>query len=1137
MKNISFGIVTLMILVSSAVYGNNHSLTNTFALTEESSLVVNEIMVSNVDQWISPTYNFDGWIELYNPTNSTINLSGYYFSNTEQNLKLWKAPTTIGKIPSKGYLLIWFDNNSLNSNNVPFKLDVDGGTLFISKPTGELLISQAYPMGLERVSYARTTDGGNQWGFTSSPTPKANNSLATYANTQISDPVVDQPSQLFTGTLNINVGIPSGATLRYTTDGSLPTLQNGKTSSDGKFKITSTTIYRFRLFSNSNLASRTISRSYIYKDKNYMLPIVSIVVDPDFLYDDSIGIYVKGVNGVAGYGQTDPCNWNMDWDRPGNFSYIVNNNMVLNQDVNLCIAGGNSRAWTPRSLKLKGNKELGGDKNLAYPFFASKPYIRNRTLQIRNGGNDINCRLKDIALETMIMTSGIDIDCQSFQPCHEFINGQYMGMLNIREPNNKHYVYANYGWDEEEIDQFEIGSSTYIQHCGTADKFNLLYTLSANASEQNVYEEIKQILDIDEYINYMAEEFYLGTQEWPLNNLKGFRHSPDGKFRMVSFDVDLAFANDDVFNKFVSRNVVSGREQKMVTIFCNLLKNPEFRKSFIDTFCLMGGSVFYPQRCNSIIDSITSITKPALSLEGKSPDKTASALKGSLANRMPIMSHYLKTFSSMALTDVVEQNVILQSDVPNADILINDKKVPTGYFNGRLFAPQKITAVSPSGYKFLGWKNGFDTDYVIFDENDSWSYYDKGSLDGKNWTSVSYSTSGWKAGKAPLGYGISNISTTISYGSSADNKYTTYYFRKSVYLNEEPKEDTYFVLDFKADDGFVIYVNGIEAGRYLMPTGSISYSTCSEYYSFGNPDNGVLVLPSSSFHKGNNVIAVEVHNSSVSSTDIYWNAKLTSNINSNSSDYYSTDTELTLPSSGNFHLIACYQELTDEEKDMAGAHPIMINEISGSNSIYVNEYAKKNDWVELYNSTNKPIDVEGMFLTDDLLNPTKYTISKKQTNAVTVIPAHGYMLIWCDKLETTDNGLHASFKIDGDGGVIALTAADEAWADTLHYGSHDGNTTVGRYPDGTKDVFLFDIPTIGKSNRMSSYAVEQENVLLGDVNGDGLINIADVVCLINYILQIKNNIFILNAADLNGDGVINITDATLLTNMILSVQE
>ena len=74
-----------------------------------------------------------------------------------------------------------------------------------------------------------------------------------------------------------------------------------------------------------------------------------------------------------------------------------------------------------------------------------------------------------------MQTSGIDVDVQAYQPAHEFINGEYIGVLNVREPNNKHYVYANYGWDDDEIDQWEMSpDSGYVQKCGTPDVYNEL---------------------------------------------------------------------------------------------------------------------------------------------------------------------------------------------------------------------------------------------------------------------------------------------------------------------------------------------------------------------------------------------------------------------------------------------------------------------------------------------------------------------------------------------------------------------------------------------------------------------------------------------------------------------------------------
>ena len=132
--------------------------------------------------------------------------------------------------------------------------------------------------------------------------------------------------------------------------------------------------------------------------------------------------------------------------------------------------------------------------------------------------------------------------------------------------------------------------------------------------------------------------------------------------------------------------------------------------------------------------------------------------------------------------------------------------------------------------------------------------------------------------------------------------------------------------------------------------------------------------------------------------------------------------------------------------------------------------------MELYNTTNSPIDVEGMYLSDNLTKPKKYQITKGETKTETTIPAHGYLVIWCDKLEPLSQ-LHADFKLDAEGGDVILTAADESWCDQLTYTLHQGDQSVGRYPDGFPEVFVMNIPTIAKPNITSSYVslVEQTN--------------------------------------------------------------
>ena len=935
------------------------------------NIVINELMPMNIDMYISPATNFDSWLELYNPTDKAVSLSNGYISDDASNLRKWMMPAEIGTIPANGYKVIWFDHTEVNNVQAPFRLDAAGDTVFISDESGELITSLIYPASVSRCSYARIYDGASTWGFTSTPTFEASNSGSTFATTQVAAPTVDTDAKLFTGSLSIKVTVPTGATLRYTTDGTLPTLTNGATSSNGSFTVNATTTYRFRSFQNGYLPSDVTARTYIMTSQEYTLPIISITTDPDFLYDNEIGIAVDGTNGIPGRGKTYNSNLNQDWERPVNFTYLIDNQTVFNQDVYMSIAGGWSRHWGPTPFKLKGNKML-GKKTLDYPFFANKPYIKNRTLQIRNSGNDSGCMVKDAILQRIIGTSGIDVDYQEYQPTVHFINGEYKGVINMREPNNKHFVEANCGWDDDLIDQFEIGpDSGYFQSVGTKEAFMELYNLSASAASDATYEQIKQLLDVDEYINYMALQLYMGNWDWPQNNVKGYRNRTDGKFRFVIYDLDGALNTTDVFNTFAGKQnytfdtlYPSGErltmEIEFVTIFLNLLNNETFRKQFIDTYCLAGGSVFTSSRVSEIANAIANKVDAPLELDGKDPWSTTNAIiNGFSSSRLTNMITSLKSYSPMGLGSTAAQNVSFSSDTEGARFFLNGIPVPTDQFNGKLFYPATITVEAPVGYVFDGW---------------------------------------------------------------------------------EGSEETSNAID--------------------------------------------------------------------------------------------------LATSGGLSVVAKFKAMTATEKLDAHIYPVRVNEVSASNNRYVGDIWKRNDWVELYNTTGEPVDVEGMYLSDNINKPQKWQITKGATAANTIIPAHGHLIIWCDKEEAV-NQLHATFKLNAAENYVMLTAADGSWSDTLRYAAHDEYYTVGRFPDGGNKVYKMNVQTIEKANTLSATSSVKFSeyvpaaALKGDADSNGVVDVNDVISILNYITGSIPSGFSFVNADMDENNSIEVSDVINIINMII----
>ncbi len=157
----------------------------------------------------------------------------------------------------------------------------------------------------------------------------------------------------------------------------------------------------------------------------------------------------------------------------------------------------------------------------------------------------------------------------------------------------------------------------------------------------------------------------------------------------------------------------------------------------------------------------------------------------------------------------------------------------------------------------------------------TWKYLDNGSNQGTAWRETSFNDASWAQGPAQLGYGDGDEATIVSYGPNSSQKYITTYFRKTITVTNASSY-TGFTLNIKRDDGAVVYINGTERFRTNMPAGTVSYTTraSTDASDDGNTPQNVS-LAGGVFVEGTNVIAVEIHQRSRTSTDISFDLQLT----------------------------------------------------------------------------------------------------------------------------------------------------------------------------------------------------------------------------------------------------------------------
>jgi hypothetical protein len=167
---------------------------------------------------------------------------------------------------------------------------------------------------------------------------------------------------------------------------------------------------------------------------------------------------------------------------------------------------------------------------------------------------------------------------------------------------------------------------------------------------------------------------------------------------------------------------------------------------------------------------------------------------------------------------------------------------------------------------------------------------------------------------------------------------------------------------------------------------------------------------------------------------------------------------------------------------IATADSLVINEVMTSNTtIIADAQGDFDDWIELYNDGDQSVDAGGLYLTDNLDNPTKWRIPADQP-AVTTIAPGGYLLIWVDG-DDGDPGLHAGFKLDADGEELGLCAADGATPiDQLTVPALPSDTSYGRNPQALQEWQFFSRPTPGAVNE-GAFAGLVADVEIGQEHG------------------------------------------------------
>lgn len=1024
-------------------------------------MVINEICATNADINRDTQFgNFSPWIELFNTSASPTNIGGYFISNDINNKAKWTIPSGT-TIPAKGYLLIWCDekNTGLHTN---FSLRTKGEKILLSTATQQHVDTLTFPNQYTNISYGRITNGATTRTYMIMPTPMAANS-GTSVSVQLDNPDFNLKAGRYTGTQQVTLThAQSGAILRYTLDGSEPK----PTSSvyTGAIAISKTQTLKAKAFHSNFIPSKTEVKTYFINEPVFTLPVVSLSTTPTYLWDNQFGIYTDGQNGIWGNCVSSPKNWNQDWDRHASFElFSITGEKDFDEECDIGIFGGCSRGQAQKSFKVKARNKY-SDNVFKRKLFAEKTNDEYGGFILRNSGNDFNVTMFRDALMQQLIRDQMDIDYQAYQPAVLYLNGQYWGIQNLREKIDADFIESNYGFKKEEIDLLE-GNGSVIEGSNATYNNYLNQLQQMDRSTQEAFNFIDSQIDVQEFINYNVAQIYFANTDWPGNNIKYWREkSPTGKFRWLLFDTDFGFA---LYNgaSYATHPTLDFATDPTKTEWPNpawstlhlrlLLQNPMFKDRFVQTFMTAIHTTFSPTRVNQFIDQLRQQIAPEINRHKQRWGGDLSGwnwevqrLRAFATERNNFMKQYVPDFFAVSeqVTLTVEMNVpgaaVFDINTIHTKAQVNSMEIVKDL-------PWSVNLLPFEGYTFINWDitERESLSQTLVETGSEWKYYDLGNLPSATWTDNAYDDTSWQNGAAQLGYGEGDEQTVINFGGDPNNKFSTYYFRKKITIDNLNSLADNLHAAILIDDGARVYVNGVQVYNYNLPSGTIDYTTFALQ---AIPTENVFqpfLISKNNFIVGENTIAVEIHQNSVTSSDVSFDFKLQSNVIGDEVNYQSTETSLNGIASGAIHLVANFEKIPE----ITG---VVINELSANPSL-PDEKGEFSDWVELFNTTNQDINLNGLYLSDKLNNPLKHKIGGTSETPI-IVKALDYIVFYADE-DTNDGPLHLNFKLSKEGeeiGLFQLIGETPKIIDTHEFDYQPEGYSWSRIPNATGDFSL-----------------------------------------------------------------------------------
>ena len=601
--------------------------------------------------------DFDGdawaWAEFYNPTTQTINLSNYYITNTLSQPGRFRLPD-IDLSPDSRRIVLFSGKDTQHGTliHTNFVWDRRQEVLYLQDTNLQLIEHLRMPELPFDHSWGRESDGDSNWVAFSTPTPATPNQWG------VQFVPLDQTINIWppTGKYDLDsmrielMGGNPNMQVRYTLDGSLPTAQSTLYSTafwllpnrhdTAFFSFIPTNppstehSWRWRMptkideacnlvtaavFDDSIRRSPYYNVHYFFGEQQWHVPKISISMHPDDLFDHERGIYVPGITyendstTTSAWGTGNYHNRGRRWERIADVAlFEADGSIGFQQKVGVRIHGGGSRTLPLKSLRLYG-RYIYDKSHIPYRFFPEDDYDRYDRILLRNGGQGFLSNLFVDALTNKIVEP-LNITQQRSRPAEHFINGEYWGVVNIRDRIDERFIAYRYDLPREEVAVIEpIFAHPDGRDTVLAAWLNFLEN-TEDMDADGVYESIKQYIDVNDFRDYYLARIFTAIYDWPMNNRRLWRHR-DGALRNIFFDSDDALRNVEAntLEHALEPDGPNWPNAPFSTfMFRKLMENNRFKTSFVERYETLARTYWRSDHMIAIVDSMEQLYAPLM---------------------------------------------------------------------------------------------------------------------------------------------------------------------------------------------------------------------------------------------------------------------------------------------------------------------------------------------------------------------------------------------------------------------------------------------------------------------------------------------------------------------------------------------